>query len=269
MFKMLRCAAIALLAAIVLFPLLYTISASFFSPQDFTGTEAAFLPSSFSLRNYHLALSHSHFGRYVLNSLITASMTAAARSMISILAAFAFTHLRFRGSRTVMIILLTTMFIPPDALLYPNYSTIASLGLLDTYAAIILPSVFSASSLLLLTGAFSSSDRDVYMASKIDGAGDFQYIVRILVPMAGSFVIAVFLQTFITGFSSYLWPLLVTSRMSMRTVQVGISMLGFAEAGEYGAQFAAIIMITLPFLILLGVLRKRIVDILSSGGMET
>lgn len=262
-------AVLILLAVVIIFPVLYALSASFFSPVDFTDSHAHLLPSSPDLSNYSMALSNRYYPRFIANSLITSLLLAALRTVISVLAAFAFTHLRFRGSRTVMIILLTTMFIPPDALLYPNYSTIASLGLLDTYAAIILPSVFSASSLLLLTGAFSSSDRDVYMASKIDGAGDFQYIVRILVPMAGSFVIAVFLQTFITGFSSYLWPLLVTSRMSMRTVQVGISMLGFAEAGEYGAQFAAIIMITLPFLILLGVLRKRIVDILSSGGMET
>ena len=265
MFKMLRCAAIALLAAIVLFPLLYTISASFFSPQDFTGTEAAFLPSSFSQRNYHLALSHSHFGRYVLNSLITASMTAAARSMISILAAFAFTHLRFRGSRVLLIALLTTLFIPSDALLYENYMTIAKLHLTDSYAGIILPSLFSASALLLMAGAYLSADRDIYDASMIDGAGDIRYISSILLPLTAPVSAAVFIQAFISSFNSYLWPLLVTSRPSMRTVQVGITMLGFAEAGETGAQFASIVIVTMPFAaaILLG--RKPIMKALAGG----
>lgn len=265
MFKMLRCAAIALLAAIVLFPLLYTISASFFSPQDFTGTEAAFLPSSFSLRNYHLALSHSHFGRYVLNSLITASMTAAARSMISILAAFAFTHLRFRGSRVLLIALLTTLFIPSDALLYENYMTIAKLHLTDSYVGIILPSLFSASALLLMAGAYLSADRDIYDASMIDGAGDIRYISSILLPLTAPVSAAVFIQAFISSFNSYLWPLLVTSRPSMRTVQVGITMLGFAESGETGAQFASIVIVTMPFAaaILLG--RKPIMKALAGG----
>ena len=265
MFKMLRCAAIALFAAIVLFPLLYTISASFFTPQDFTGAEAAFLPSSFSLRNYHLALSHSHFGRYVLNSLITASMTAAARSMISILAAFAFTHLRFRGSRVLLIALLTTLFIPSDALLYENYMTIAKLHLTDSYAGIILPSLFSASALLLMAGAYLSADRDIYDASMIDGAGDIRYISSILLPLTAPVSAAVFIQAFISSFNSYLWPLLVTSRPSMRTVQVGITMLGFAEAGETGAQFASIVIVTMPFAaaILLG--RKPIMKALAGG----
>lgn len=265
MYRILRCAAIALLAAVILFPLIYTISASFFTPQDFTGTDAAFLPSSLSLRNYQLALSHSHFGRYVMNSLITAAMTAAARSAISILAAFAFTHLRFRGSRMLLIALLSTLFIPSDALLYENYVTVARLHLMDSYAGIILPSLFSASAMLLTAGAYLSADRDIYDAAMIDGAGDIRYLASILLPLTAPVSATVFIQAFISSFNSYLWPLLVTSRPSMRTVQVGITMLGFAEAGETGAQFASIVLITLPFAaaILLG--RKPIMKALAGG----
>ena len=84
-------------------------------------------------------------------------------------------------------------------------------------------------------------------------------------PLTRSIAAAIFLQTFITGFNSYLWPLLVTSRMRMRTVQVGISMLGFAESGEYGAQFAAIMMITFPFLIILLIVRKKLMKTLSGN----
>ena len=214
---------------------------------------------------YALALGNSHFSRYALNSLITASLTAFLRTGVAASAAFAFTHLRFRGSRVLLIALLTTLFIPSDALLYENYMTIAKLHLTDSYAGIILPSLFSASALLLMAGAYLSADRDIYDASMIDGAGDIRYISSILLPLTAPVSAAVFIQAFISSFNSYLWPLLVTSRPSMRTVQVGITMLGFAEAGETGAQFASIVIVTMPFAaaILLG--RKPIMKALAGG----
>lgn len=256
---------LAILSIIIAFPLLYAFSLSLFSPMDFTDQQAHLLPSGFSFENYRMALGNRYYPLFVFNSIITAALLALLRLAISIAAAFAFTHLRFRGKRIVLSLLLITMFIPPDALLYPNYSTIRALGLLDTYAAIIMPSLFSASSLLMLLGIYSTYDRNIYDAAVIDGAGDIRYILNILMPLTRSIAAAIFLQTFITGFNSYLWPLLVTSRMGMRTVQVGISMLGFAESGEYGAQFAAIMMITFPFLIILLIVRKKLMKTLSGN----
>ena len=261
-------AILILLSAIIAFPLLYAFSASFFSPMDFTDQYAHLLPSSFSFDNYRMALGNRYYPVFILNSAATSILLALLRVAVSVAAAFAFTHIRFGGKRIVLSLLMLTMFIPPDALLYPNYSTIAALGLLDTYAAIILPSVFSASSLLMILGIYSTYDRNIYDAARIDGAGDLRYVLQVLIPLTNSITAAVFLQTFITGFNSYLWPLLVTSRMSMRTVQVGITMLGFAESGEYGAQFAAIMMITFPFLIILGAVRKRVMRTLSGNIMN-
>ena len=253
------------LLAIILFPIAYALMASFFSPMDFTDSYAHFLPSSFSLDNYRMALGNRYYPQFIANSVITSVMQAFLRLAISIAAAFTFTHLEFSGRKPMLIVLLVTMFIPPDALLYPNYSTVAGMGLLDTYWGIILPSVFSASSLLMILGAFRSCDKNIYEAARIDGSGDGRYVLQILLPMTRSIIAAVFLQTFITAFNSYLWPLLVTSRMSMRTVQVGITMLGFAESGEFGAQFAAIMMITLPFLIILVIARRKMMQALSDS----
>ena len=115
-----------------------------------------------------------------------------------------------------------------------------------------------------MISSFVSAGQEYYDAARIDGAKDSVYIAKILCPMAGSVVFALFLQAFISSFNSYLWPLLVTNRNSMRTVQVGITMLGFADGGEYGAQFAAITIIVLPFLIILGLGRKRLSEYLSN-----
>lgn len=265
MTKAIRIILTALLAAAVLFPLLYTLSLSFFSPGDFTAETAKLLPSRFSLHNYALAAAHSRFLRYVLNSFITAAMASMLRLAVSTLTAFAITHLRFRGKRPIAIALASTLFIPSDAMLYENYVTTAHLGLLDSYLGIVLPSVFSASSAIILIGAYLSYDRDIYDAARIDGAGDLRYIASILTPLTAPAAAAIAIQSFIASFNSYLWPLLVTTRPRMRTVQVGITMLGFAEQGETGAQFASIVLITLPFLILLLAGRKALMKALSRG----
>ena len=260
MLKIFRTAIIVALAAFILFPMLYTFSLSFFQGLDFTDSYAHFLPSSFSLRNYILASSDRYFPRYALNSLITAFLTASIRLVITTFSAFTFTHLEFRGRKAIFILLTATLFIPSDAILFENYTTIAKAGMLDTYQGIILPSLFSASSLLFMIGGFSSYDRDVYDAARLDGAGDIRYMSSILIHLTTAVSATIFIQTFIASFGSYLWPLLVTNRPRMRTVQVGITMLGFAADGETGAQFASIIMITLPFVILLQILRRRVMN---------
>lgn len=258
MSKAVRIILTALLAVAVAFPVAYALSASFFSPVDFSDTVAHFLPSSLSFGNYRIALANRWYPRYVLNSLLTAGLSCLLRFLVTIPAAFAFTHLRFKGQRALLTLLLATMFVPSEALLYENYLTIARLGLMNTYAAIILPSIFSAATLVLLIGTYKVLGTELYDAAKVDGAGDFRYISLILLPLSSSVTLTLALQAFITSFNSYLWPLLVTSKQKMRTVQVGISMLGFAESGQYGAQYAAIVIITLPFLVLLGLGRRMI-----------
>ncbi|MBQ0071216.1 MAG: carbohydrate ABC transporter permease, partial [Spirochaetales bacterium] len=119
-------------------------------------------------------------------------------------------------------------------------------------------SLFSAAQMLLLIGSFKAQGRDTYNAARIDGAGDLTYINRVLVPLSGPAILTVLVQTLITTFNSYLWPLLVTNKPKTRTIQIGITMLGFAEAGETGAQMAAIAMVTLPFLLVLLVTKSRI-----------
>ena len=114
----------------------------------------------------------------------------------------------------------------------------------------------------MLYGAFASRDRDVYDAARIDGAGDLRYMAQILVPLSAPFAATILIQSFITSFNSYLWPLIVTNRDSMRTVQIGLTMLGFAEEGEKGAMFAAVMIVTIPFLALLAAGRKTIMKAL-------
>ena len=173
---------------------------------DFTDSYAHFFPSAFTFENYVTASANRYFPRYALNSIITSLMAAFFRLIVTTMAAFAFTHLSFKGKKVILIMLLSTLFIPYDAILFQNYSTIARAGLIDTYWGIILPSVFSASSLLFMIGAFSSYDRDVYDAARLDGAGDIRYITGILIHLTAAVSATVFIQTFITGWVRVILP---------------------------------------------------------------
>ena len=205
------------------------------------------------------------FSTYIKNSIITSTLSAFIKLGITTLAAYAFSHWKFRGKRACAIILLSTLFIPSDAILYENFTTISKLGLLDSYIGIILPGLFSASSLLLLSAAFYSLDKSYYDAAEIDGCSDIQYILYVLLPLTEAVAVTIFLQTFISTFNSYLWPLLVTNKKSMRTIQIAISLLGFGESGEYGAEMMSILIISLPFIIILALSRKKIEKALMNG----
>ena len=256
--KLIRVAILIILSATVLFPILYLFSSAFFTKADWIGESARFLPSSISFDNLRLVLAKRNFAVYIKNSIITSILSSSIRTAVIIMAAFAYSHMEFKGKRTSMIMLLATLFIPSDALLYQNFSIISKLGLTDTYLGIILPSLFSASQLLLLSSAFHSLDKSYYDAARIDGSGDFIYITEVLIPLTEAIVMTVFIQSFISAFNSYLWPLLVTNKPRMRTIQIGLSMLGFSESGEKGAEMMSVLLISLPFIILLSASRKWI-----------
>ena len=244
----LRKVLLVIMAAAVVFPLVYMFSSSLFRPSDFNRLNL--FPSAPEFTNYVKALSHRYFGYYMVNSLL--------RSAVLIPAAFAFTHLRFRGRKVLLAALVLTLFVPQEAILYQNYRTVAALGLIDTWAGIISTSLFSAAQMLLLMGAFAGVGNEPYDAARIDGASDIRYILNVLIPVTGPVVLTMTVQTLITTFNSYLWPLLVTNRPQTRTIQVGITMLGFMESGDIGAQMAALVMVTVPFLVVLALAKKRI-----------
>lgn len=265
--KLVKTILLIALLSFVLFPILYMVSASFFSKTDFLSDKARFLPSILSLENLRLVLSKNRFGTYIKNSIITSLLSSAIRVTITVLAAYAFSHMKFKGKRATMIVLLSTLFIPSDALLYENFTTISKLGLLDTYSGIILPGLFSASQMLLLSASFYALDKSYYDEARIDGCSDVEYIIKVLIPLTEAVVVTILLQSFIVCFNSYLWPLLVTNKPKMRTIQIAISMLGFAESEDYGAEMMSVLIISLPFIILLALSKNKIEKALINGNI--
>ena len=165
----------------------------------------------------------------------------------------------------ILFILLLSAFIPQDSLLYENYVTTAKLNLINTYMGIIITSLFSATQLMMLMTAMKSLSKDTFDASRVDGANDITVLFSIIAPLTKSIIITIFLQSFIGVFNSYLWPLLVTNREEMRTIQIGISLMGYQESGRMGPLFATLLIILIPFIILVIAMKKQIIKALSDG----
>ena len=250
---------------IILIPLVWSIVLSFDRTALSTLPEFSLIPHEFSLFNYEVAFTSIPLVRYYLNTIFVTVVHTFLAVFFALMCGYAFAKGNFVGKKFWFIFMLAVMMLPFESRMIPLYLQYKSWGLLDTYAGIVLPSVFSATAMLLTIGAYLAADRDIYDAAAIDGAGDMRYLSTILIPLTAPVTMTIFIQAFISSFNSYLWPLLVTTRPGMRTIQIGITMLGFAEEGEYGAQFASIVIITLPFLILLAFCRKMIMKALEGG----
>lgn len=266
--KIFRRLALAALAFLVLLPFAYTFLASFFSAADFATSPGKILPSSWSFANYAKALSNRWFPTYILNSVATGLLSAFIRMAVAVPASYAFSHLRFKGSNAILGAILLTLFIPSDLLLVGNYATIRALNLTDTYLGIISTSLLPAAQILMLRQHFLAVPSSIRDCAALDGCSDSRYVFSVLLPMSKAILATFFLQSFVGMFNSYLWPLLVTNRPNMRTVQVGITMLTSAESLNAGPTFAAITMVTAPFIAVTALMRRRIMAALAKGRMH-
>lgn len=256
--------AATILSLVVVFPILYSISASFFSFSDFTTVPARLFPAQPTLSNYTRAFTESNLARFLVNSLITATLGTVIRMTISIVSAYVFAFYHFKGKNLLFVIIIATMLLPSDALLIENFITIRTLALTDTYLGIISTSLLAPVHLFLLRQYFMMVSKEYREAAIIEGCSDARFLITLLIPISQSVIITLSLQSFTSIFNDYLWPLLVTNNVSMRTVQVGITMLGFSENLDYGPQFAAITLLMTPILIAFILLNKNIKDSVST-----
>jgi sn-glycerol 3-phosphate transport system permease protein len=262
--KMLAATTIGL---VVVFPLYYIFAGAFYKIGEFTAYPPTLFPDSFQLGNFIRALRDTLLIRFMGNSLLVASVGSVLRMTIAVLCAFPMAFLRFKGKNLLFFLVLGTMMLPSDALIIENYLTISRMGLVNTYFAIISIYLLAPVQMFMLRQAFKTIPQTYREAAAIDGCGDFRFLTLIVLPMAKPIVLTLTLQSFVTIWNTYLWPLLVTNDPAMRTVQVGITMLGFAESLDYGPTFAAIALILLPSLSIFLIFRKKIVEGIAAGAI--
>ncbi len=258
-------------ALVVLFPFYWMVLTSF---KGYGAYNAEWIPKLYTLsptlENYVDAFTEVPLGSYFLNTVIFTLVTTAIMVVVTILAAFAFSRLNFYGRDLVFTIFLALMMIPSELVVITNFVTITNLDLRNTFTGLILPSVTSVFYIYLLKENFAQIPDELYYAAKVDGTSDFRYLTRVMVPICKPTIITVTVLKVIECWNSYVWPRLITDDSSYFLVSNGIQEIrenGFGR-DNIPAMMAAVVVISVPLVVLFVIFRKKIMAGVSRGGMK-
>ena len=257
-----------LIGLMIAFPIIYAFFISFMDPAQVLSGGVNIIPKKWTLENYRTALQSAPLMRFMLNSFIMAFTSSIVRIIVAALAAFAFAFLDFPFKKTIFMIMLASIMVPADIVLVANYRTVSQLGWINTYLGMMVVFFVSALNIFMLRQSFMTFAKSLKEAAHIDGCSNFRFFVMILLPTNASTLMTVFITAFIGTWNTYLWPLMVTNRTEMRTVQVGVTMLNFSEGTVYGPIMAASMIILIPSLLLFLLFQKKIVTGMMAGGVK-
>ena len=251
---------VSLFASVVIFfPVFYTFMAAFMTIGEFSAYPRPLLPASFlNTSNFVHVFTHAPMARYMLNSFIVSAAGSAVRLLLSVFAAYVIVFYDFRGKNFVFFLVLGTMMLPGDTLVLANFLTISSMGLMDSYLGLMIVYFVSAVHLFMLRQVFRSSPGELRDASLIDGCGDLGFLWHVLLPTSRPILYTLYVQSFVSLWNLYLWPLLITNRIEMRTVQIGLTMLTTVDGTNYDVVMAGIASILIPSFVIFVLLRRGI-----------
>ncbi|MBR4158352.1 MAG: carbohydrate ABC transporter permease [Oscillospiraceae bacterium] len=262
---------LAFWAVMVLFPFYWMILSSV---KSYSAYNSEYVPSFFTLsptlQNYADAFSAVPLGRYFLNTLIFTLITTALMLVVIVLAAFAFSRLRFRGRDLLFTLFLALMMIPNELVIITNFVTITDLSLRNSFPGLILPSVASVFYIYLLRENFAQVPDELYYAAKVDGTSDLKYLLKIMIPICRPTLVTVVILKVIECWNSYVWPRLITDKENFFLVSNGIQSIrenGFGRE-NIPAMMAAVVVISVPLIILFLIFRKKIMEGVSRGGTK-
>lgn len=258
-------------AIAVLFPFYWMLQNSFKSFSEYNSESIPkFLPAVFTLENYITAFTAVPLGKYLLNTLIFTVSTTVIMLVVITLAAFAFARLDFKGKNLAFTLLLAFMMIPNELVIITNFATITELDLRNTFWGLILPSVTSIFYLYLLKENFAQIPDELYLAAQVDGSGDFGYLMKIMVPISSPTIVTVLILKVIECWNSYVWPRLITDDEAYFLVSNGIQTIRESGFGRENvpAMMAAVVVISVPLIVLFLVFKDRIMEGVSRGGTK-
>jgi ABC-type glycerol-3-phosphate transport system permease component len=255
---------------IVAMPIIIAIFTSFKSVQDIAANPNTLLPREWSFDNYVTAWNATPFGRYLLNSTIQSGVIVICQVFFSILAAFAFTFLEFRGRDLMFYLILGSLMVPFQLTFIPNFVLVSQWGMANTYQGLTLPFLASAFGVFLLRQFFMSLPKDLHDSARIDGASNLRFLWQIVVPLSGGSISAFAIFAFLSAWSQYLWPLIITNDTDMRTVQIGIRFfLANQERGtNWGALMAGAVIVLLPTLLIFLIANRQLVKGIAMTGLK-
>ena len=247
-FRLFRHLALGAGALLMVLPFVLMISISLKPPGEIFAPEFRLIPDQWHvIQNYREAFAKQPLGRYLFNGLIVTACIFAAQALVALPCAYALAKLRWRGRETTFLFVLLALLVPPQVPAIPLYIGLWKLGLLDSYAALILPSTISVFGIFLMRQFFRTVPDDLISAARLDGLGEFAIVWRIMLPTALPALVAFGLLSLVWNWNEFFWPLLVVQTQTLATPPLGVVYFANAEAGtNYGPLMAAATVITLP-----------------------
>ncbi|MBQ6214687.1 MAG: carbohydrate ABC transporter permease [Oscillospiraceae bacterium] len=262
---------LAIWAIMVLFPFYWMILTSFKSYSAYT---SEYIPKFFTLsptfQNYIDAFTAVPLAKYFLNTLIFTFATTGIMVVVTVLAAFAFARLDFKGKDLVFTLFLSLMMIPAELVVITNFVTITNWNMRNTFMGLILPSVTSVFYIYLLRENFAQVPDDLYKAAKVDGTSDFKYLTKVMLPICRPTIVTVIILKVIECWNSYVWPRLITDDQAYFLVSNGIQEIrenGFGRE-NIPAMMAAVVVISVPLIVIFLIFRNKIMEGVSRGGTK-
>ncbi len=252
-------------------PIIIALFMSFTPLPEIVGrANPKLLPDTWTLENYDKAWTASPFPRYVFNSFVQTGFITLGQVLFSILAGYAFAMFSFRFKNALFAVVIGSLIVPFELTFIPNFLLISDLGWTNTYQGLVVPFLASAFGVFMMRQFFMSIPRDLYEAAKIDGASDWFYLWRILVPLSKGAISAFTIFAFLSAWNQYLWPLVTTNEESMRTAQIGIRffLVKQERATDWGAIMAGAMIVMIPTLVVFLVAQRQLVKGIAMSGLK-
>ena len=262
---------LSLWGMLVLFPFYWMILTSV---KSYSSYNSEYIPKFYTLnptvQNYIQAFTAVPLAKYFLNTLIFTVITTALMMIVVILSAFAFARLDFKGKDIVFSLFLSLMMIPNELVIITNYVTITNLDMRNSFIGLILPSVTSVFYIYLLKENFEQIPEELYKAAKVDGTSDFRYLFRVMIPISRPTLVTITILKVIECWNSYVWPRLITDDQNYFLVSNGIQEIrenGFGRE-NVPAMMAAVVVISVPLVVLFLIFRHKIMEGVARGGTK-
>ncbi len=259
-----------LMAAIVLFPFYWMLISSVKTLEEYRMSTPTFWPQRIMLGNYVTAFTTANLGRLFLNTMIVGVVSTLLSLVITILTAFAFARLEFKGKELLFAALLATMMIPGELFTITNYSTVTTLGWRNTYTVLIVPFLVSVFYIYLLRQNFLQIPNELYLAAKVDGTSDLKYLWKVMIPLSLPTLISITILKMMGAWNSYIWPRLVANDEAHRMITNGLRNAFTETTGDvnYPVQMAAVALVSAPLFLVFIFLRKYIMSGVSRSGIK-
>lgn len=258
------------MALVVLFPFYWMINSSLKSLAEYRQSVPTFWPQKVLWSNYVEAFTAASLGRLFFNTAYVGIVSTILSLVITILSAFAFARLEFKGKNLLFSALLATMMIPGELFTITNYSTVTNLGWMNTYTVLIVPFLVSVFYIYLLRQNFLQIPNELYLAAKVDGTSDFKYLCKVMIPLSLPTLISITILKMMGAWNSYIWPRLVANDDAHRLITNGLRNAFTDTTGDvnYPVQMAAVALVSAPLFLVFIFLRKYIMKGVSRSGIK-